>query len=452
MFINKLAAISSTVIITVGLAACGGGSSTSTPTSSNTRLIAGTITGFGSIHMNDEHILTDGSTSYSVDGEPDDGSGLDVGNHARVCTEVQSDGSLLALSVISNDELEGLVTSVPAEPCPTSGSLTVLGVTVNYGAELVLEGAASVCVLVAGTTFVEVHGNPGPNGIVATKIEVESSGDDTEVKGTITAVAADTVTLNGNIEIDYSTAEVEGLELDAGGFITASAVGKYVEAKLDPATFAETAMNSGEWMATALKIELEDDSFEECGTEDGDEAEIEGVVTRGLGDDNGTPDNTADDLGPDQFEVDSEVIVQLNAALFADDSVTALIVVGDEIEAEGTYDANGVLVAREIEEEESGDDEHTGNVTSIVEQGGSAEPLRSDNYVATKTYVVTLDGGTGSEKSFVVKPTEVIMDDSTDVYGDDFDLTHLLIGSPLVEIYYFTEGDTNIATKIELKD
>jgi hypothetical protein len=126
MFINKLAAISSTVIITVGLAACGGGSSTSTPTSSNTRLIAGTITGFGSIHMNDEHILTDGSTSYSVDGEPDDGSGLDVGNHARVCTEVQSDGSLLALSVISNDELEGLVTSVPAEPCPTSGSLTVL--------------------------------------------------------------------------------------------------------------------------------------------------------------------------------------------------------------------------------------------------------------------------------------------------------------------------------------
>jgi len=455
MLINKLTAICSAATIILGLAACDGGGSTSTPTSSNTRLIAGTITGFGSIHINDEHVLTDESTSYRVDGESDDGDGLDVGNNAKVCTEVKSDGSLLALSVVSNDELEGLVTFVPAPCNPDSGALTVLGTTVNYDAELVLEGAASVCDLVAGTTFVEVHGNPGPDGIDATKIEVESSGDDSEIKGLVDAVGSPplmTITL-GNVTIDYSTAEVEGLELDANGFITESAIGKYIEAKLDPATFVETAPGSGVWTASALKIELEDDddSIAECGTDDGDEAEIEGVITRGLGDNNDTP-AIEDDLGPDQFEVNGDVIVQLNATLFADSSVTALIVVGDEIEAEGTYDANGVLVAREIEAEESGDEDHTGSVTSIVEQGEDAEPLTDVNYDVNKTYVVTLDGDTASEKHFLVNPTTVIMDDSTDVFGDDFNLTHLLTGSPLVEIHYYVDGEDNIATKLELED
>ena len=87
MKIKRLAVFSSTVAFTLGLAACGGGGS-STSASSSSKLIAGTINGFGSIHVNGEHILTDGSTSYSVDGQSDDGSGLDVGDDVKICTKI----------------------------------------------------------------------------------------------------------------------------------------------------------------------------------------------------------------------------------------------------------------------------------------------------------------------------------------------------------------------------
>ena len=449
MEIKKLAALSSAAAIALGLAACGGGGSSSDATSSN-KLIAGTITGFGSIHVNGEHVLTDGSTSYSVDGQPDDGNGLDVGDYVRICAQVQSDGNLLAAAVISNDELEGLVTSVPTgSPCPSTGSLEVLGTTVNYDADLVLDdngaGINSVCDLVAGTSLVEVHGKPGTTGINATKIEIKSALDDTEIKGTVDAIdtANSTITLN-NITVDYSTAIVEDLTLDD------SAIGKFIEVKLDPATFVETAPGSGNWTASAFQLELEDDSMQECDHSDGDEVEIEGVITRGLGDDNGTPGDPSDDLADDQFELNGSDIVQLNAELAADSSVTAMIIVGDEIEVDGAYDANGVLVVDELEAEESGDLDYTGIVTSIVENG-SAIALTSSNYDVNKTYLVTLDGGTASEQSFVVNPLEVTMDDSTDIYDDLFNLTHLLMGSPNVEVYYYVDGTDNIATKLKLK-
>ena len=449
MKIKRLAVFSSTVAFTLGLAACGGGGS-STSASSSSKLIAGTINGFGSIHVNGEHILTDGSTSYSVDGQSDDGSGLDVGDDVKICTKIQSDGSLLAAAVISNDELEGLVTSVPTgTPCPATGSLEVLGTTVNYDADMVLDdngtGINSVCSLVAGTSLVEVHGKPGATGINATKIEIKSAVEDTEVKGIADAIdmTNSTITLN-NITVDYSTATVDDLTLDS------SVIGKLIEVKLDPATFVETAPGSGNWTASAFKLEREDDSIQECGNSDGDEAEIEGVITRGIGDDNGTPGDPSDDLASDQFEVNGSDVVQLNAALAANRSVTAMIIVGDEIEVEGAYDANGVLVASELEAEESGDLEYMGIVTGIVEKD-TGIALTSSNYDVNKTYLVALDGGTASEQNFVVNPLEVTMHDSTDIYGDAFNMAHLLIGSPNVEIQYYVAGTDNIATKLELK-
>jgi hypothetical protein len=450
MVINKLVAFSSTVAITFGLAACGGGGDgSSTVASSSNKLIAGTITGFGSIHVNGEHILTNGSTSYSVDGQSDDGNGLAVGDDVKICTEVQSDGSLLATEVISNDELEGLVTSAPTgTPCPTTGSLQVLGTAVNYDADLVLDdngiGVNSVCELVAGTSLVEVHGKPGPTGIDATKIEIKSAVDDTEIKGIVDAIDANNSTIElKNITVDYSGATVENLTLDD------SLINKSIEVKLDPATFVETPPGSGNWTASAFKLELEDDDIQECGNSDGDEAEIEGVITRGLGDDNGTPD-ALDDLADDQFEINGSDIVRLNAALAANSSVTAMIIVGDEVEVEGAYDANGVLVASELEAEEAGDQMYTGIITGIVEND-TGIALTSSNYSVNKIYLVTLDGGTAFEKNFVVDPLQVTMDDGTDIFDNAFNLTHLLMGSPDVTIRYYVAGADNTATKLELK-
>ncbi|RDH85205.1 MAG: hypothetical protein DIZ77_13105 [endosymbiont of Seepiophila jonesi] len=448
MEIKRLTVLSSAIAITLGLAACGGGDS-STGASSN-KLIAGTISGFGSIHVNGEHILTDVSTSYSVDGQSDDGSGLDVGDEVKICTTVQSDGSLLAAVVISNDELEGLVTSTPTgAPCPATGSLDVLGTTVNYDTDLVLDdngaGIDTVCSLVAGTSLVEVHGKPGINGINATKIEVKAAVDDTEIKGTVDAIDTNTSTITlKNITVDYSTATVEDLILDS------SVIGKLIEVKLNPATFAETAQGSGNWTATAFKLELEDESIEECSNSDGDEAEIEGVITRGLGDDNGTPGDSSDDLAIDQFEINGSDIVQLDAVLAASSSVTAMIIVGEEVEAEGVYDANGILVANKLEAEESGDLEYMGIITDIVEKD-TGNTLTSTNFDVNKSYLVTLDGGTATEQNFVVNPLEVTMDDGTDVYGSGFNMTHLLVGSPNVEIQYYVSGTDNMATKLELK-
>ncbi|HED19461.1 MAG TPA: hypothetical protein ENI74_08175 [Gammaproteobacteria bacterium] len=451
MKLNSLVALSSAVAITLGLAACGGGgSSTNTAASSSNKLIAGTITGFGSIHVNGEHVLTDNSTTYSVDGQSDDGSGLNVGAEVKICTRVRSDGSVMAADVISNDELEGIVTSAPTgTPCPTSGSLEVLGTTVNYNAELVLDGNSagvnSMCDLVAGTSLVEVHGRPGTNGIDATRIEVKAVVADTEIKGTVDTIDTNnsTIALN-NLTIDYATATVDGLTLDN------SAVGKLIEAKLDPATFVESAPGSGNWTATAFKLELEDESFQECGQSDGNEAEIEGVITRGPGDNNGTPGDTSDDLANDQFEMNGSDIVQLDAELAGDSSMTALLIVGKEVKVEGAYDTNQVLVASDLEAEQSGNLEYAGIATSVVEKS-TGTALTSSNYSVNKIYLVTLDGGTSSEKTFVVNPLGTTMDDSTDVYGDAFNMVDLLAGSPNVEFQYYVSGADNIATKLELK-
>jgi len=84
-------------------------------------------------------------------------------------------------------------------------------------------------------------------------------------------------------------------------------------------------------------------------------------------------------------------------------------------------------------------------------QAATAIALTSSNYDVNKTYLVTLHGGTASEQNFVVNLLEVTMDDSTDIYDDAFNMAHLLLGSPDVEIQYYVAGTDNIATKLELK-
>lgn len=237
---------------------------------------------------------------------------------------------------------------------------------------------------------------------------------------------------------------VDGLTLDG------SIVGKFIEVKFDPLTFVETAPGSGNWTATAFKLELEDERIQECGTSEGNEAEIEGVITRGLGDDNGTPGDPSDDLSSDQFEINGASIVQLDATLAADSSATALIMVGHEVKVEGAYDANGVLVVNEVKSETTGNLEHKGIVTGIVERN-TGIPLTGSNYDVSTTYLVTLDGGTASEQTFVLNPLEAFMDDNSDVYGKAFKLTHLLTGSPNVEIHYYIAGTDKITTKLGLE-
>lgn len=157
-----------------------------------------------------------------------------------------------------------------------------------------------------------------------------------------------------------------------------------------------------------------------------------------------------DDLADDQFEINGSDIVRLNAALAANSSVTAMIIVGDEVEVEGAYDANVVLVTSELDAEEAGDQMYTGIITSIVEND-TGIALTSSNYSVNKIYLVTLDGGTAFEQKFLVNPLEVTMDDGTDIFDDAFNMTHLVMGSHSGTIRYYVAGTDNIATKLEQK-
>jgi len=434
-----VAAISSAILV-----ACGGSSGTG----ASSKLVSGTITGFGSIHVEGNHILTDSSTTYSVDGTNDDGSSLNVGDSVDICTTVNANGELTATEVISNDELQGVVTLIPTGACPASGAIEVMGKVVNYNtASMTLEGATDVCSLVVGTTKVEVQGTPGVNGIDATRIEVKTVSDsdfgDDEIKGIAGTVDASTPTAS-TVVVDSMT-----ITFDSTSVNHVPATGDLIEAKLSSAP-SETS--PGVWIATASEIQLEDNSPSGCGTNEGDEAEIKGIVTRGLGDagdSNANPQVAA--LNANQFEINGSQIVELASSIASNPDILAMIIVSAQVEIDGSYDSTSVLIAEKVDTELEADSSESGTVSSVTEKVAVAtgSSINDDpaNYDPKTIYTVTLASG----NTYEVDPLNVIFDDNGNLSVGDtqFDLTDLIGAGIQIEVKFDTA--TMVATKIELR-
>ncbi len=402
--------------IAVLVSACGGGGGGNAPAAST---FVGTISGFGSIFVNGVEFETD-SANISIDGEHASEDDLKVGMRVTIAGSANGTSGN-ATTITFNDDLEGVVISNAISAGQTSGSINIMGQTVNVVAATVFEskvaGVSGVDQIDAGM-IVEVSGfSSGTGTIQASRIEVKAADldsylvlhpDGVEVKGIVANHDALKLKFDlGGITVDYSAAILD--DMPAGSFDTL-----FVEVK----STAGIDNTSGELVAS--KVELENHGDMGHDGDDNDEMEIRGLITSAI--------------EGNSFAVDGQVI-NVNDKTEYEDITKSALLAGVMVEVEGFY-LNGDFIAAEVEVEHESSDEVSAVVASI-------------DITATNAGTVTLQNGT-----LVTITSETIMKDSRDdgfVAEQKFNLQSLMPGD-FVEIHYFVDAGTLVATKLERDD
>ena len=401
--------------VAVALGGCSDGSGTTASMASGSRTV-GMISGFGSVYVNGVEYESDGATIH-VDGElGNDDYDLEVGMVVIVSGSVNADGVTGTATAISfSDELEGIVleNGVAADG---TGTMNIMGQEVTVGLDTVFESdvaGISGVEAVAPGNIVEVSGySSGQGEIFATRIEVKATdltsyGGEMELKGVVSGHDAGAMQFTiGTLIVDYADAIYVSSELGDG---------LYVEVKSDTAPLDN---GDGSFTLAATKVEKEDDGVKGISGDEGDEIEIEGVIT------------SLDGM-PDAFQLNGQSIVLESETEFEDGLDAAALAVGDRVEVEGYFNAAGQLVADSVEAEDD------------------------DNLQEFKDYVVSIDV---AGNSLTLQGGEVITITSStimlDSYMDDhyFDLGDLSEGD-FVEVHAATDGsDALVATKLERED
>ena len=421
MNINQLTHLAAAITVALGITACGGGGGggTSTVSSVGTASV-GTVTGFGSVFVNGvEFDCTE--ASIRKDGKLVDESELAVGMVVEI--NGSDDGvNGVALSIDADDELEGMVLANNINPGETSGTLDIMGQTVHVGADLIFEskvtGVSSIDQL-AVNHIVEVNGHSDGNGeIYATRLEVKAADlatylvadpEGVEVKGVVSGLdSASQMFMLGNMTVNYAGAV---LDIDSG-----LVDGVYVEVE-------SVAGIDGSGFLVASKVELENDGDAGHHGDEGEDFEIESVISS--------------DFDGSGFVLDGINVLLTEQTEFEDGNISDLIA-GTRVEVEGNFDANGNLLAHEIELEDEADQEIDG-VIAFVEATG------------VNSGTVTLTDG-----SAITVNNDTMMKDSRDngmLPVEMFNLTFLSEGD-YVEVHVFTDTSSGelVAVKLERDD
>lgn len=300
--------------------------------------------------------VTVGGTTYdattanvTIDDLPAMVSDLSVGNIVRVTATTDDDGVTAAATDIEQiNDLEGTIDAGSIDT--TANTFSVLGQTVRVVATTLFDNdivPASLAGLSDGDP-VEVSVLIQPDGsYVATLVERDDDIGDFEITGFVSNLDATGFTFNmGSLVVDYSQATLEDFANDM------IADGDFVEVEGD------MLGAGGELIATEISNESND--FD---GEDGDLGELEGFVTRF--------ESTSD------FDV-AGYPVTTNAQTTYDDGDASRLAEGVRVEVSGEYDANGVLVAREVDFEDDEDDseiEIAAQVDAIDAAGGTVTVL-----------------------------------------------------------------------------
>jgi len=305
------------------LAACGGGGSSTTggassgggtATTQRAVVTSGVITGFGSVYVNGIHFETSGA-EISKDGQRISQSGLRVGQVVHVNGTIDSSGRAVALSVRQDDDVEGPIASIDA----TAQTFVVLGQTIRVTTETSFDSSLAGFTALTVGLQVEVSGLKNASGdIVATRIEKRSAGvTSLEVMGKVASLDTTNKKFNiGSLVVNYTGATLR--DFPATGLTN----DQIVEVK------GSSINAAGELVATSLELR----NFESH--EGAFEREVEGLVTRYA---------SATD-----FDVAGRKVT-ITASTRYEGGTAADIALNVKLEAEGTIDANGVLVAVKIE-------------------------------------------------------------------------------------------------------
>ena len=323
-----LAKMAATAVLAAGMVACGGGGGGdgSNPPPGNgggnpppaggidgVGRVKGAITGFGSIIVNGVKFSTT-SAAFKIEDSPGSESELEVGDVVEIEGRISDDGTTgTAETVTFNDSVEGPVSDVSL----ATSTLVVLGQTVRVTGTTVFDdsfGTPSLAGISPGDV-VEVSGFPDAGGaIVATRIEPKPAGGEYEIFGIVSALDAGARRFSlSTTLVDYASAtlsngspsngacvEVKGSRF-SGGVLTASRV----EVKSCNGTVAN-----------------------------GDLGEIEGIITRfASASDFSIGTNRISATGTTRYEGGTASDLRLNV----------------KVEAEGSFNTAGVLVASKIQ-------------------------------------------------------------------------------------------------------
>ncbi|NOZ51640.1 MAG: hypothetical protein GXP08_00635 [Gammaproteobacteria bacterium] len=406
-----LSVLISALIAGGGLVACSSGGSSGEAGALKNR--SGVITGFGSVFVNGVEYETDNAI-IRIDGQPGTEDDLAIGMVVTLSGSVNDDGaSGTALSIDYDDEVKGSISAINLSG--GIGSIDILGQTINIDADTSFESddvnITAISMLQVGNV-VEVSGySTGAGEIFATRIEVKSAvysdGEKMEVKGLVSNLDTVAMTFDiGNLTIDYSNVSKFD-DFPASGIRD----GQLVEAK------TRSAISGNIMVATELELESEDGKYMDG--DDGDEVEIEGVVTVAL------------DGG--QFTINDQIVIIDDFTEFEHGSVAGILV-GVKLEVEGALDVDGRLVASEIEFREAAETEIEAPIQAVSLENNSITVLGLEIQVNTLTRMK-------DER------------DEDDMIPERyFSLSDLTVGDWVEVSFYENDSNARIATEVERDD
>ncbi len=272
--------------------------------------VTGTVTavGDGSITVGDVTYPTSGAT-FTIDGEPGDQAQLHNGDVVSLRGTVSPNGRQSSISeVIFNGNVQGPVSGIDGQ----SGSFFVLQQTVHVDSQTIFGSGiepASLAGLQDGEV-VEVSAFANSAGeLVASRVEVKGQNSGAQVVGALQALdtAGQTFRINA-LAVDYHSAQVEGVLAEG-------------------TTVVVRGVNNGAVTLAASRVDVSPAVKGDPGAV----GRIEGLITN-------FASSSYFEVDGQPVAVDSQTKLHLHGPLGLDVAV----------KVSGTFDVNGVLVARKV--------------------------------------------------------------------------------------------------------
>jgi hypothetical protein len=404
--------ILSLLSILVLVSACGGGGGGSSsagqqagppppppPPPGRNSIVVGPISGFGSIIVNGVRYDTSSAT-FDVDDSTGSESDLKVGQVVTIAARTDSSGNATAESVVFDDAVQGPISAMDL----ANNQLTILGQTVIITGTTSFDDSISPASIdgLSVNDVVEVSGQFDANrDIIAFRIEPKPANLEFEVHGFIENLNSANFTFNLNaLSVDYMTALIDD-DFGANG----PQNGDFVEVK------GSSLNASGALIASELDFEGNNDQI----GDDGVDAEIHGLIT--------------EFQSASSFSVAGIPVVTNSGTIFEFGS-TSDLALNVRVEVEGTFNANGVLVADKVKFENEANVRITSTLDSVNVSGNS----------------ITIFGVTFSTDA------TTRFEDKSNLEVENFDIADLMAGDYL-EVRGFDRASTGLfASRIERED
>lgn len=348
--LTRVMSIAPAVAVTVAIVACGGGNSgtgsTSTPAaaSGTARVSVGTITGFGSVHLNGLKFETTSAT-INADGKAGTQSDLHVGDVIQVKGhhDVTSNTDI-ADEIEFRSNIQGPVSAIDT----AAQTLVVLGQMVVVSMDTSFDDGITPAALtgIKVGDILEVSGMPAADGTLhATRLERKPAGAAFQVIGTASSTDSTVKTLKINsLVVSFATATLVDFPS------TGPKDGDLVEAS------GTTLDSAGALQATRLELrtgkELKADANGQSG--------VEGLITRFA--------SNAD------FDVAGRAVATSSATTFEGGTANDLAL-NVRVEIEGSISASGVISATKVQIGHPADTRLAGQVDSVDATAGTVVVL-----------------------------------------------------------------------------